>query len=70
MFKAELWNPDEWAMGWEQWRSPELLVWLFNNAPNEKDLVITTPEFNTNIVKTPYAYVFRIHNIEPNDRGS
>jgi len=27
-------------MGWEGWRSPELLAWLFNNAPNEKDLVI------------------------------
>ena len=35
-----IWSDGEWEMGWEEWRSPELLAWLFNNAPNEKDLVI------------------------------
>ncbi|MBN2315843.1 MAG: alpha-L-fucosidase [Sedimentisphaerales bacterium] len=35
-----VWSDGEWEMGWEDWRSPELLAWLFNNAPNEKDLVI------------------------------
>ena len=35
-----VWSDGEWEMGWEKWRSPELLAWLFNNAPNEKDLVI------------------------------
>jgi len=35
-----VWSDGEWEMSWEQWRSPELLAWLFNNAPNEKDLVI------------------------------
>ena len=35
-----IWADGEWEMSWETWRSPELLAWLFNNAPNEKDLVI------------------------------
>jgi len=35
-----VWSDGEWEMGWEQWRTPELLAWLFNNAPNEEDLVI------------------------------
>jgi alpha-L-fucosidase len=35
-----IWSDGEWEMGWEKWRSPELLAWLFNNAPNEKELVI------------------------------
>jgi alpha-L-fucosidase len=35
-----IWSDGEWDMEWEKWRSPELLAWLFNNAPNEKDLVI------------------------------
>ena len=35
-----VWSDGEWEMSWEGWRSPELLAWLFNNAPNEKDLVI------------------------------
>jgi alpha-L-fucosidase len=35
-----VWSDGEWEMEWEKWRSPELLAWLFNNAPNEKDLVI------------------------------
>jgi len=35
-----IWADGEWSMGAEQWRSPELLAWLFNNAPNEQDLVI------------------------------
>lgn len=35
-----VWADGEWEMEWEKWRSPELLSWLFNNAPNEKDLVI------------------------------
>jgi len=35
-----IWSDGEWEMSWEKWRSPELLAWLFNNAPNEKDLVI------------------------------
>jgi alpha-L-fucosidase len=35
-----IWSDGEWSMGPEQWRSAELLAWLFNNAANEKDLVI------------------------------
>ncbi|NQV32368.1 MAG: alpha-L-fucosidase, partial [Phycisphaeraceae bacterium] len=35
-----IWSDGEWSMPWENWRSPELLAWLFNNASNEKDLVI------------------------------
>ncbi len=35
-----IWSDGEWDMPWEKWRSPELLAWLFNNAPNERDLVI------------------------------
>ena len=35
-----IWSDGEWEMDWERWRSPELLAWLFNTAPNEKDLVI------------------------------
>jgi alpha-L-fucosidase len=35
-----IWSDGEWSMPWEGWRSPELLAWLFNNASNEKDLVI------------------------------
>lgn len=35
-----VWSDGEWSMEWETWRSPELLAWLFNNASNEKDLVI------------------------------
>jgi alpha-L-fucosidase len=35
-----LWADGEWDLPWEQWRSPELLAWFFNHAPNEKDLVI------------------------------
>ncbi|MBC8470821.1 MAG: alpha-L-fucosidase [Planctomycetes bacterium] len=35
-----IWSDGEWEMDWEKWRTPELLAWLFNNAPNEKDLVI------------------------------
>jgi alpha-L-fucosidase len=35
-----IWSDGEWEMEWEKWRSPELLAWLFNNAANEKDLVI------------------------------
>ena len=35
-----IWSDGEWERPWETWRSPELLAWLFNHAPNEKDLVI------------------------------
>lgn len=35
-----VWSDGEWDLPAEQWRSPELLAWLFNHAPNEKDLVI------------------------------
>ena len=35
-----VWADGEWDLPWEQWRSPELLAWLFNHAPNEEDLVI------------------------------
>jgi len=35
-----VWADGEGDLPWEQWRSPELLAWLFNHAPNEKDLVI------------------------------
>jgi alpha-L-fucosidase len=35
-----VWADGEWDLPWEQWRSPELLAWLFNHAPNEEELVI------------------------------
>lgn len=35
-----IWADGEWDLPWEQWRSPELLAWLFNHAPNEKDVVV------------------------------
>jgi alpha-L-fucosidase len=35
-----VWADGEWDLPWQQWRSPELLAWLFNHAPNESDLVI------------------------------
>ena len=35
-----VWADGEWELPWEQWRSPELLAWLFNTAPNESELVI------------------------------
>ena len=35
-----VWSDGEWELPWETWRSPELLAWLFNHAPNEEDLVI------------------------------
>lgn len=35
-----VWSDGEWDMTSEEWRSPELLAWLFNTAPNEPDLVI------------------------------
>jgi alpha-L-fucosidase len=38
----------------------EKLLWEVDN----NNLVITTPEFDTNRIKSQYAYVFRISNIE------
>ncbi len=35
-----VWSDGEWSMPADQWRSAELMAWLFNQAPNEKDLVI------------------------------
>ena len=35
-----VWSDGEWEMTSEEWRSPELLAWLFNTAPNSADLVI------------------------------
>jgi alpha-L-fucosidase len=35
-----LWSDGEWEMAWEQWRSPELLAWFFNQSDHEEDLVI------------------------------
>lgn len=35
-----VWSDGEWDMPWEKWKSPELLAWLFNNVPNESELVI------------------------------
>ncbi|UCD52136.1 MAG: alpha-L-fucosidase [Phycisphaerales bacterium] len=35
-----VWADGEWDLPWQQWRSPELLAWLFNQAPNEQELVI------------------------------
>jgi hypothetical protein len=32
---------------------------------DNNNLVITVPEFDTNRIKSRYAYVFRISNIEP-----
>jgi len=35
-----VWTDGEWEQNSATWKSPELLAWLFNNAPNEEDLVI------------------------------
>jgi alpha-L-fucosidase len=35
-----VWSDGEWDLTSEEWRSPDLLAWLFNTAPNEEDLVI------------------------------
>ncbi len=35
-----VWADGEWDLSWEQWRSPELLAWLFNHAANEKDVAV------------------------------
>jgi len=35
-----IWSDGEWSMPASDWCSEELLAWLFNNASNEKDLVI------------------------------
>jgi len=35
-----VWTDGEWEQTSATWKSPELLAWLFNNAPNEQDLVI------------------------------
>jgi len=35
-----IWTDGEWEQSSKVWKSPELLAWWFNNAPNEKDLVI------------------------------
>jgi alpha-L-fucosidase len=35
-----VWSDGEWEMTSGEWRSPELLAWLFNTSSNAKDLVI------------------------------
>jgi alpha-L-fucosidase len=35
-----VWSDGEWDLTSEEWRTPELLAWLFNTAPNAADLVI------------------------------
>jgi len=35
-----IWTDGEWEQSSKVWKSPELLAWWFNNAPNKKDLVI------------------------------
>jgi alpha-L-fucosidase len=35
-----VWSDGEWDLTSAEWKSPELLAWLFNTAPNEQDLVI------------------------------
>jgi alpha-L-fucosidase len=35
-----VWSDGEWDLPSEEWRTPELLAWLFNTAPNEPDIVI------------------------------
>ncbi len=35
-----VWADGDWELPSAQFRSPELLAWLFNNAPNAKDVVI------------------------------
>lgn len=35
-----LWSDGEWEMTSGEWRSPELLAWLFNTAPNADDLAV------------------------------
>ena len=35
-----IWTDGEWGQSSETWRSPELLAWWFNNAPNKETLVI------------------------------
>jgi alpha-L-fucosidase len=35
-----IWSDGEWDLPSEEWRTPELLAWLFNTSPNEPDIVI------------------------------
>jgi len=35
-----IWTDGEWGQSSATWRSPELLAWWFNNAPNKETLVI------------------------------
>ncbi len=35
-----IWTDGEWEQSSTTWRSPELLAWWFNNAPNKESLVI------------------------------
>jgi len=35
-----VWSDGEWDLTSEEWRTPELLAWLFNTAPNAADIVI------------------------------
>ena len=35
-----VWADGDWELPSETFRSPEFLAWLFNNAPNEKELII------------------------------
>jgi hypothetical protein len=42
----------------------ENLPWAVDSG----DLVITTPEFDTNRIKSQYAYVFRLHGIQLPDK--
>jgi alpha-L-fucosidase len=35
-----VWSDGEWDLASGEWRTPELLAWLFNTAPNEPDIVI------------------------------
>jgi alpha-L-fucosidase len=37
---AIIFSDGEWEMNSEQWRSPELLAWLFNDSPVKSDVVI------------------------------
>jgi len=35
-----VWSDGEWELPSDKWKTPELLAWLFNTAPNAQDLVI------------------------------
>jgi alpha-L-fucosidase len=37
---AVIFSDGEWDMTYKEWKSPELLAWLFNEAPNKDEVVV------------------------------